>query len=90
MHQDISSFSINTEHEDLNTLVNYWLKKQMLYLVRDVYIHEGIKLPIFRILLLPSLYLQNSHWNQYSSLKMKEYSIHPSLLYYIFSYHLIF
>ena len=32
--KDIEPLQINTEHEDLNFLVNYWLKKQMIYLVR--------------------------------------------------------
>ena len=33
-NKDISALQINTEYKDLNILVNYWLKKQMIYLVR--------------------------------------------------------
>lgn len=33
-NKDTSSFMINTEYEDLNTLVNYWLKKQVTFLTR--------------------------------------------------------
>ncbi len=33
-NRDIVPMQINTEYEDLNILVNYWLKKQIIYLTR--------------------------------------------------------